>query len=188
MNGVIEKQPDGTWTIVESKPEKAELKQTIDLKSLGFTDEEIAKIEGRKGEQTANLEASASGFLNGIVKTEVSGIPVGAAAAGAALTIIVDRLVIRKLDKDGKWGVWANLGAAFVIKKYAGKFLGTQAADVTALLLTYEAVADWVTGLIDKVIPAATMSQMRQAGMNQGSVMNQVNAVAKDYYARSEGR
>ncbi len=178
----IERQADGTYRIGEVP--KANLQQEvpgdarITLSKLGMNTAEIDKLIGAK--PVANLEASI-GFLDKVTNVEIAGIPAGAAAMGAAITILADRFVIAKLDPTNKWGIWANLGLAFVIKKWAGKYIGDKTADVTALFLTYEALADYVTQLINKVLPTTTTATAQQ------SVLHQAAAVANNYYSKAFG-
>lgn len=181
----------------QAEPEaetKAEMHQPVTadtLKAMGLTDEQVAILQGIKTGNTANMEAGL--FSGGIGSTldkvtgmEIMGIPLGQAAVGGALAILLDRIVIAKLDPTNKWGSWANLALALVVKKWGSKFIGNKTADAAALILTYEAVADWVTMGINKVWPTATSKQV----FNQptGGAMHQFNRVANDYYASILGR
>ncbi len=136
----IEKQKDGTWTLKLAHDPTIEDKADVEL-------------------------ASSSGFLDGITRTEVAGVPIGSAVVGGALAILVDRVIVTYLDKEGKWGMWANLAGAFAIKKWGSKWLGANAANAAALFLVYEAVADTVSGFIDGVWPkpAAAAGQQNLA-------------------------
>jgi len=89
--------------------------------------------------------------------------------------------VIAKLDPQNKWGIWANIGLALVAKKWGGKYIGDKTADVVALLLTYEAVADYVTQLINKVMPPTTTATVQQG------VLHQAATVANNYYSKAFG-
>lgn len=171
---ILERQADGSYKVSEAKAEmQQELPETL----------------------TAHMESSFGGIgatLDKVTGMEIAGIPVGEAAVGGALAILVDRIVINKLDPTNKWGSWANLGMALVVKKWGGKFLGSKTADAAALILTYEAIADWVTMAINKVIPATgTSSQVFKqnfAAPASPSVVAQASRVADDYYARAFGR
>ncbi len=150
-----------------------------------MSETEIEKMLGAK--PVANLEASAAvGFLDKITGIEIAGIPAGAAVLGAGITILADRFIIAKLDPTNKWGIWANIGLAFLVKtKWVSNIIGDKAADVTALFLTYEAVADYVTQLINKVLPPTTVAQST-ASMGSG-VLHQAEHVANNYYDRAFG-
>jgi len=180
MQGTLERQADGTYKITEAP--KAEMHQdtTLEtLKKLGLDDNTIAAIT----KQSATMENSVSSAVDKVTGFELAGVPVGAAAVGAAATILIDRFVIAKLDPTNKWGSWANLGLALVIKKWAGKYVGQKTADITALLLTYEAVADYVSQGINKIIPPkTTVSQMQQS-----SGLRQAEVHASNYYAKAFG-
>jgi hypothetical protein len=181
-NTILERQADGSYKIVEEPV--ANLHQDENsvkavLATLGFTEEKIKALTSN----TAELESPA--FLDKVTNFEVMGVPVGAAAMGSALAILVDRVAIAKLDPTNKWGSWANLGAAFVIKKWGGKFLGSKTADAAALILTYEAVADWVTMGLNKVLPNTVTAQQFQ--QSPGSAVSQASKVANNYYAAAFG-
>jgi len=167
--------------MAESQPAKtAELHQESNeeiLKKLGLDQTTIDALKDVKSQ--ANLEASF-GFLDKIASFEVMDVPVGAVAIGTALTIAIDRFILAKVDPTNKWGSWANLAAAFLMKNYVGKFIGNKSADITALLLTYEAIADWVTQAFNNILPPATTTTTTQ---QQGSVLRQAATVVNDYYA-----
>ncbi len=180
MNSTLERQADGTYKIVEAL--KAEMHQDEKsvkeiLAGLGFDEKKIAELTSN----SVTMESPA--FLDKITNFDLMGIPVGTAAVGSALAILVDRVVLAKVDPTNKWGSWANLAAAFVLKKYGGKFLGSKSADAAALILTYEAVADWVTMGLNKVWPGgATMQQPHYS-----NAVNQATKVAENYYANMFG-
>lgn len=192
----LERQVDGNYSFVESEPEtvKAEMKQSLtaaDLKAMGLSDEQVNMLQGIKSDTTANMEMSFGGIgstLDKVTSMQFAGIPLGEAAMGGVLAIVLDRIVIARLDPTNKWGSWANLAAAFAVKKYGGKFLGNKTADAAALILTYEAIADYVTTLVNKVpflAPKATSSQVFK--QTSGSVMHAANQVANDYYSAAFG-
>ncbi len=135
--------------------------------------------------QTAELENSVSNALDKFTNFDLMGVPVGAAAMGGAAAILIDRFAIAKLDPTNKWGSWANLAAALVIKKWGGKYVGNKTADVTALILAYEAIADWVTMGINKVLPPAGVTM--QSSTKTSSAVRQATAVASNYYAQAFG-
>lgn len=124
--------------------------------------------EGEAPAQTAELESSA-GVLGRVSSMDVMGIPLGQAVVGGGIAILVDRMLLERIDPAHKWGPWALLGGAWAVKKFGHKYLGGS-ADAAALILAYEAVADWVSSAIDKVAPAkAAASQGRMAAAEQAS-------------------
>ncbi len=83
------------------------------------------------------------GILGGITKMEIEGIPIGAAAAGAAIAGVADGLI--GLIPAKVPNVAARLVGALVLAKWGGKtFIGEDAAQVAALLLTYDAVQETI--------------------------------------------
>jgi len=200
MNIVLERNEKGDYVLTEPKlePVTAEMHQTITkdtLKSYGMTDEQIAVLEQIKNgnsDQTANMEMSFGGIgttLDKVTNMEVMGIPLGQAAMGGVLAILLDRIVLGKLlakYNSGTWGPIINLGVAFAVKKYGGKFLGNKTADATALILTYEAIADWVTLGVNKVWPTTSNQVFKQPAAS--GAMRQFESVANDYYAQALGR
>jgi hypothetical protein len=201
MNIVLERDEKGNYIFAEPKPEPAtaEMHQPITkdtLKSYGLTEDQIAVLEGiksGKGDQTANMEMSFGGIGSALDKAtgfQVMGLPLGEAAVGGAIALVLDRLVLGKLlakYNSGTWGPFINLGTAWVIKKYGSKILGSKTADAAALILTYEAVADWVTLGINSVWPA-TQKQTFNQPSGGGGAMRQFERVADDYYAAAMGR
>ena len=198
MNIILERDEKGNYVFAEPKPEPAtaEMRQPITrdtLKSYGLTEDQIAVLEGIKHgntDQTANMEMSFGGISNTLDKVtgfQLAGIPIGEAAMGGVLAILIDRIAIAKLDPSNKWGSYANLAAAFVVKKWGSKFLGNKTADAAALILTYEAIADWVTMGINKVWPTTQTQTFNQAS-GGGGAMRQFERVADDYYAAAMGR
>ncbi|MDD5061504.1 MAG: hypothetical protein PHN44_04380 [Candidatus Marinimicrobia bacterium] len=181
---ILERQSDGSYKIVEQE-QTAEMHQEKSVKdvlaTLGLDEKKIAELTSN----TANLESPA--FLDKLSNFELMGVPVGAAATGSAIAILVDRLALAKLDPTNKFGSWANLVAAFALKKWGGKLIGNKTADFAAFVLTYEAVADWVTQGLNKVMPSVVNAQMAQPIHNANSVVNQANAVAQNYYAQAFG-
>jgi hypothetical protein len=179
----LERMADGNYRMVDVP--KANLQQETPgdartvLSKIGMSNVEIDKIMGPK--PVANLENTGIAALDKITNMEIAGIPVGAAALGAGLVIVLDRFVIAKLDPQNKWGIWANIGLAFVAKKWGAKYIGDKTADVVALLLTYEAVADYVTQLINKVMPPTATATAQQG------VLHQAATVANNYYSKAFG-
>lgn len=171
MNNVMEKQVDGTWNFVIPAPES---KDTQMLKQMGFQEAELQQL----------------GFLDKFARTEVAGIPIGAAVIGAGITILADRIILAKLtEKSPEMRTWINLGAALVVKQFGSRFLGSKTADVTALLLVYEAVADTVSNLINKVWPPAALSAGQQVfGLPVATGQNVGVRQEPDYYAKAWGR
>jgi hypothetical protein len=171
MNAILERQADGSYKMETDTPATAEFHQELP-----------AKIETIG---TVTMESPA--FLDKLTNMNVAGVPVGAAVVGSGLAILVDRVALAKLDPTNKWGSWANLGAALVLKKWGGKLLGRQSADAAALILTYEAVADWVTAGMNKVLPPVVTAQQASMAQPRNTAVAQATQVANDYYASAFG-
>jgi hypothetical protein len=182
MKTTLERQTDGNYKLITEPETEA---RTVEMRQ-----ESVEETLSRLGinlvkENSVTMEQPA--FLDKLTNVEVGGVPVGAAAVGSALAILVDRLVLAKVDPTNKWGSWANLGAAFVIGRYGGKFMGRKSADAAALILTYEAVADWVTQAMNKIMPStATINQAAMA-QPRNTAVNQATKVAENYYASAFG-
>ena len=197
MNIMLERNEKGDYVFTEPETEqKAEMHQTVTpdtLRSMGLTQEQVDMLQDMKKENTANMEASMSGALDKVTNFQLMGLPIGKAAVGGAMAIVIDRIFISWLQsKVGNTigtgaGTIINLGTAWAVKKYLGKYIGSQTADATALILTYEAIADWVTLGINKVWPTASASQVMHQTSSGGS-MRQFERVASDYYSQIIGR
>jgi hypothetical protein len=117
---------------------------------------------------------------------DIAGIPIGSAIIGGTAAILLDRVVLERIDPTHKYGPAAMLvgalGMGWVGKKYHSK-----AAEATALILAYEGIADYISMIVDKVWPVAATTQnsvVRQAT----AVARQVGSTGTDYYKAAFGR
>lgn len=123
--------------------------------------------------EIASMEAAAGGIagtLDKVASMEILGVPLGGVALGSAFAILMDRVILTRVDPEHKWGSYALLGSALLIARFGKKFLG-KTADFTAIILTYEAIADWITSAVDRIVPppAATLPQSYGGSQAQGS-------------------
>jgi len=88
------------------------------------------------------------------------GLPLGVAGGTAVLDFMVDKLLGARL---ASWGALGELGLAFVVKNYTGRFIGQGIADAFALLLTYSAVEGMIKGWLTGVWPGAGTGAVAQA-------------------------
>ncbi len=133
--------------------------------------------------QTAEMEQSVSGSLSRFANFDVMGVPVGAAAIGGLGAILIDRVVLERVDPTHKYSPYTLLIASAVIGKFGRKYAG-DAAKYMALILAYEGVADYVSALVDKVWPKAAAAQVHAAQARAATVA-QVGSPAGDYYAQA---
>jgi len=87
--------------------------------------------------------SGSAGILQGVAKWEVFGLPFGAVATGAIIGGVGDVLAGVTTGFAPQAPSWAVKGAlAFAVGKYAGRLVGTGAASIGALFLTYDAVQE----------------------------------------------
>lgn len=87
------------------------------------------------------------GVLSGLSRTEVLGIPVGAAATGALIAGAWDGvagLAGGILPQTAQWPWLVPAIGAVVTARFMPKLVGTTAANVGALLLAYDAIQQMV--------------------------------------------
>ncbi len=176
MKTTLERQSNGDYKLVTEPETEA---KTVEMRQETF--EETLSRLGINLVKEGSVTMEQPAFLDKLTNVEVGGVPVGAAAVGSALAILVDRLVLAKVDPTNKWGSWANLGAAFVIGRYGGKFMGRKSADAAALILTYEAVADWVTQAMNKLLPSTATYNQAAMAQPRNTAVAQATRVANDY-------
>ncbi len=148
------------------------MKMTFDEKTNSYILTEDAPVA------KAELE-SPGGFLKGITSFELGGIPVGAAAAGGAVAYVVDGLIDRFVPNVTGW--MGNLLGAFVLVKFANKWIGNDVAKYASLFLVYEAVRDPIEGALSGVLGKAGMKAPR-GNFHRPGVLEQAGAVASGYY------
>lgn len=122
----------------------------------------------------AEMEMNVSGTLNKITNFEIGGVPLGAAAIGGTAAIVIDRVLLERIDPQHKYGPLVMLGASLLLAKFGRKYFG-KAAEVTSLILAYEAIADYISLGIDKVWPVKTNAAPAPAP----SAVEQAQAVAR---------
>jgi hypothetical protein len=135
------------------------------------------------GNQVVAEMENMSGTLHKITSFELAGIPVGAAAVGGLASILIDRIVLAKVDPTHKYSPWSLLVASALIAKFGRKYAG-DAAKYTALILAYEGIADYVSMAVDKVWPATTTTAQNRS--TQTAAAAQVGSpAAGDYYSQA---
>jgi len=157
--------------------------------------EELTMIQDEQGtwkvtlpepEKEAHLEAERAGMLGGLVKTEVFGIPIGAAGGALVTAGIWDMLagVVKGMVPGVPNWVVPAAGAFAVNTKMVRGFVGTGAANAAGIILAADAIQQFfnLRGLISGLIkPTAAMGQSTGA-------LHQAETVATNYYGRALGR
>jgi hypothetical protein len=121
--------------------------------------------------------------LNKLANYDVMGLPIGGAVVGGLGAILIDRVLLQRIDPTHKYTPWSLLIASGLMGKFGRKYLG-DAAKYASLILAYEGVADYMSSMIDKynpVTPAAT-AQSRQATASAAQVGS---PAAGDYYSQA---
>ena len=142
MELVLEKQKNGEWV--------------IDAKALVEEVEKYLKdLRESKGKE---IELHREGFLEGISRWEIFDIPLGSAIGGmftAGLWDILASFLSGLTEKLPDWLV--PLLGAWVSKRFISRLVGAEAANVAAIILTYEGLArafnvrEWVSGLAGRL-------------------------------------
>ena len=125
-----------------------------------------------KKETVAELEQA--GFLKGIMSFELMGVPVGAGVVGGSVAYAATKLAQRFMPQV-QAGL-ANIVMAWLSLQFGKRFLGGEAAKLTATFLVYEAARGYVNPWIDKLLA------MIPGGATQvvtgGTVLAQAQAIA----------
>ena len=130
-----------------------------------------------------HMERSATGVLGGFAKTEIMGIPVGAAAVGLLTVSIWD--AIRGLAGGvlpaaiPAWLVPA-IGAFVVQTRTIKGFMGTDAANAAGLILTADAIQALfnVRGLVSGLVGGVKLGQtMRGTVATQGDGHREITSI-----------
>ena len=132
--------------------------------------------------QPAEMEQSGmAGSLGRFSNLEIMGVPLGAAAVGGISAIVLDRVVLERLDPAHKYSPYSLLVASALIGRFGRKYAG-DAAKYMSLILAYEGVADFLSAAVDKVWPKtiATTAQSRAAAAAQAG-----SPAAGDYYSQA---
>ena len=135
--------------------------------------------------EVAEMEMNLKGTIGKVADIKVFGVPVGGPILGGATAIVVDRVLLDKIDPTHKYAPWSLLGAALVIGKF-GQKLSPEWAKWTAGILVYEAAADTISMLIDKYWPKPTTTTTTTAqAMRQSAGLQQFPATSGDYYSKA---
>lgn len=148
------------------------MQETIELKKQ---EDGSFKLE-MPGTDVAELK---QGIMAGIAKTEVFGIPLGAAAGGLLTASVWDAIAGFVGGVVPGLPLWVTPAVgALVTKRWLSRFMGTDAANAGALILTADAIQQFfnLRGLISGIIKPATAAQ------RQENVVTQAEKVAKNYY------
>lgn len=154
------------------------MKMTFDEKTNTY------QLAQDSGDNVAEMESGMSNTLDKITNMEVAGIPLGAAAVGGVTAIVLDRLILERFDPEHKYGPLVLLGMAFAMDKWGKKFLG-KAATASALILTYEAIADYISLGIDKVWPKPAPAPVTRSVVSQAQAVAHQAATGGDYYSQA---
>ena len=138
---------------------------TIDKADNMFAIKE--KVEPAENE--LHLEAAGAGMLSGFAKTEIMGVPIGAAGVGLLTVSVWD--AIRGLvggalpAKIPSWLVPA-IGAMVVQSKMIKGFMGADAANAAGLILTADAIQSLfnVRGVVSGLVSRVKLEPVTPAG------------------------
>ena len=134
-----------------------------------------------------HLEKAQAGVLSGFAKTDIMGVPIGAAGVGLLTVSVWD--AIRGLVGGvlpaaiPAWLVPA-IGAMVVQSKLIKGWMGADASNAAGLILTAEAIQTFfdVRGVVSGLVSGIKLGQVRPAG----SVGN-VNDQPVDAYLKAQG-
>ena len=141
-------------------------------------------------EQTAEMEASATGMLGGITDTKIWDIPIGQAAVGGFGAVVGSELIdgfMAEQTAMAKGLVKLLVAGASV--KWGSKLLGSTGSKAVALLLSYDGIrmilpideyANKLAGMFTKLTGQGLAGR---AGMGGNNVLNQAGDVANSYYS-----
>ena len=147
-------------------------------------DGKIIEIQ-EKAETELHLEGAQAGVMGGFAKTEIMGVPIGAAAVGLLTVSVWDAL--RGLVGGAlpaaipQWLVPA-IGSVVVQSKVIKGFMGADAANAAGLILTVDAIQALfnVRGLVSGLVGGVNLGQTKAIG--GGS-----NSQTADAYLKSQG-
>lgn len=140
-------------------------------------------IEEKKPADTAHLEAGA-GILGGISKTEVFGIPIGAAAGGLLTASAWDALagfISGRIPAMPAWVIPA--AGSWVTARYFGRFMGSGAANAGSLILAADAIQQFfnvrglISGLVSKVGGGTAALTANRTAANAPGTIEEYNRV-----------
>lgn len=137
---------------------------------------------------TAKLEDS------GVANMQVFGLPVGQAVVGGFVAVFATELVDGLMSKQQAYVRGAvKLGAAWAINKWGKKipFMGEGGVKAVALLLTFDAIRDFIPlDTYAQSLAAKISGKVANAGLAGPKTFNTISAstpAAKSYYARAFG-
>jgi len=147
-------------------------------------DGKVIEIQ-EKAETELHLEEAQAGVMGGFAKTEIMGVPIGAAAVGLLTVGVWDAL--RGLVSNAlpaaipQWMVPA-IGAMVVQNKVIKGFMGAGAANAAGLILTVDAIQALfnVRGLVSGLVGGVNLGQTKAIGGGN-------NGQTADAYLKSQG-
>ena len=144
-------------------------------------------IVGREEKPATDLhmEKSATGVLSGFAKTEIMGVPIGAAGVGLLTVSVWDAirgLVSGSLPAAIPAWLIPAIGAAVVQSKMIKGFMGADAANAAGLILTADAIQALfnVRGVVSGLVGGVKFRQTKAIG---GGSNNQ----SVDEYLKAHG-
>ena len=162
-----------------------------DLKEAGITvidKEAVDKLFAAKSEGTeVELHRAQAGVLGGFAKTEIMGVPIGAAGVGLLTVSIWDALrglVGGVLPAAIPAWLVPAIGAMVVQSKMIKGWMGADAANAAGLILTADAIQALfnVRGIISGLVGGVKFGQVRPAGSVGGNTTQSV-----DQYLKAQG-
>ena len=146
------------------------LEESFKKENVMLIDKEVAeKLLSPKESKETDVELYQAGVLGGVAKTQVFGIPIGAAGVGLLTVSIWD--AIRGLvggALPAAIPVWLvpAIGAMAVQSRMVKGWMGTDAANAAGLILTADAIQALfnVRGIISRLVGGIKLGQVRPAG------------------------
>ena len=137
-------------------------------------------------ENELHLEAARAGILSGFAKTEIMGVPIGAAAVGLLTVSVWDALrglVGGVLPAAIPSWLIPAIGAAVVQSKMIKGFMGADASNAAGLILTADAIQSLfdVRGAVSDLVGGVKFRQTRAAGATGN------NSQSVDDYLKAHG-
>ena len=128
----------------------------------------IVQVEETAGTEV-HLEAARMGVLSGFARTEIMGVPIGAAAVGLLTVSVWDALrglVGGALPAQIPQWLIPAIGAMVVQSKPIKGFMGNDATNAAGLILTVDAIQALfdVRGIVSGLVSGVKLRQTRPAG------------------------
>ena len=129
----------------------------------------LAKELVNPAETEMHLEAARTGVLGGFAKTEIMGVPIGAAGVGLLTVSVWDAirgLVGGALPAAIPGWLVPAIGAMVVQSKAIKGFMGADAANAAGLILTVDAIQALfnVRGLVSGMVGGVRLKQTKTIG------------------------